>query len=363
MFNIESITARLESYCSDIKVVDDEICFSFNDVRMWLIVDTFTHSANLRAEVFDYGAHDDDEESCIYSGEELTNVMTANMYPYAFVWDELNRTITARKIFYFNPFYLSFNLALKIEIYRMFYLSHQAEKVFFMGKNTDFPDDEDWMQFLLSVVDKWVAGDLLNIKILYLHGFASSGNSGTAKEIQECLPNCKVFSPDLPINPGQALDLINRIVEDEKIDLVIGTSMGGFFAAQITNTNKMLVNPSFHVSMMMFNRLGDAKSVMIPFFKARDDGATEFELTSEIASQYQLYEKGTARKAHDSHRNHVETLGVFGTDDDVVDCREEYLSMYDDIRFFIGGHRLNKEAVEEVIVPSILQMVVNDMTL
>lgn len=315
-------------------------------------------TASLSAEVFDYGAHDDDEEECIYSGEELANVMTANMYPFAFVWDDINRTIKARKILSFNNVEV-LKFILKVEIVRMFYLGQQAQRVFFVGKNTDFPDDENWMQFLLKVIDKWVAGDILNLNILYLHGFASSGNSGTAKEIQECLPNCKVIAPDLPLHPSEALELIHKIVDEQEIDLVIGTSMGGYFAVQISDRMKILVNPSFHVSRMMKNRLDDNYEMTIPYFKARKDGATEFVLTKEITNYYLALERNIEKCAVWSNRSNVETLGVFGTDDDVVDCRDEYLSMYENIRFFKGGHRLNKEAVEEVIIPSILQMVIN----
>lgn len=362
MLKLDTITAWLESYCTDLQVIDNEITISFRGVRMSLIFDSFTHSVNLSAEVLDYGAHDEDDESCIYSGVELANVMTANMSPYSFVWDDLNRAIVARKIFgIINRYHFEF--LLKVEIARMYYLCQQTEKVFFVGKNTDFPDDENWMQFLLSVIDKWVAGDMLNINILYLHGFASSGNSGTAKEIQECLPACRIISPDLPIYPAEALALIHKIIDEQEIDLVIGTSMGGYFAAQISDTMKILVNPSFHVSRMMKNRLGDKYEVTISYFKAREDGATEFVLTKDIANRYFAMERNIEKRAVFSNRRKMQTLGVFGTDDDVVNCRDEYLSMYDNIRYFKGGHRLNKEAVEEVIVPSILQMVINDKTL
>lgn len=360
MHNTDTITSFIKDYCSDIQVIDNDIIFSFGNVKMWLSVDTFYHSAQLRAEVLDYAAHDNDEVTCIYTGEELANAMTANMCPYAFVWDDLCRTISARKILTFNDI-SAFEFLLKVEIYRMYYLRQQAEKVLFMGTNTDFPEDVTWMQFLLSVVDKWVAADLLKLNILYLHGFASSGNSGTAKEIREGLPACRVISPDLPIDPADALNLIHTIVDEQKIDLVIGTSMGGYFAAMTHCDMKILVNPSFHVSRMMRNRLGENDTVTIAYFKAREDGATEFELTQDIANRYFALERNIPRNAYSSNRSGRETLGVFGTADDVVDCRDEYLSMYDNIRYFNGGHRLSKEAIDEVIIPSILQMTLNQL--
>lgn len=125
------------------------------------------------------------------------------------------------------------------------------------------------MNILLSNVDLWIVEYLLDINILYLHGFASSGNSITAKEIQDCLPDCRVISPDLPIHPSEGLELIHKIVEEQEIDMVIGTSMGGYFVAQVSNTMKILVNPSFHATHMMRNRLGENKEVTIPYFKPR----------------------------------------------------------------------------------------------
>ena len=61
----------------------------------------------------------------------------------------------------------------KWEIRKLYHLPTQTEKALFMGKTSDFPDDEVFMQFMLGVIDKWVAEEYLDINILYLHGFAS----------------------------------------------------------------------------------------------------------------------------------------------------------------------------------------------
>ena len=53
-------------------------------------------------------------------------------------------------------------------------------------------------------------------------------------------------------------------------------------------------------------------------------------------------------------------LGIFGTDDDVVNCKDEFLTHSLNIRYFKGGYRLTKEAVEEVVIPSILQVIINE---
>lgn len=127
----------------------------------------------------------------------------------------------------------------------------------------------------------------LKAKMLYVHGFASSGDSGTAKTIQKYLPNCRFISPDLPLNPYEAIALLKRIVAEEKIDVVVGTSMGGMFAQKLRGVPKVLVNPSFHVSESMRRRIGT-----VPFFKRRKDGATEFEVTTELCDDYKYVESG-----------------------------------------------------------------------
>lgn len=325
---------------------------------MCIAADPFTRRVEISSIVFNEDKFDDDTPS-LYESTELTNVLNDNMHPYRFIWDDIENEIEARiDIPYANVDGLEF--LLKVNIYRMFYLPQQVEKVYFVGQNTDLPDDENLMQFLLRVIDKWVAADILRLNILYLHGFASSGNSGTAKEIQECLPNCKVVCPDLPIASDDAVALITQTVKDNNIDLVIGTSMGGLLAMVAPVADKIVVNPSFHVSRMMFRRLEDNDSVVLPFFKQRNDGATEFELTRHIAEGYQAIEVDALVNPSVVPDR---TVGIFGAEDDVVDCKEEYLSRFDNIRNFKGGHRLDKEAVEEVVIPAILQMAINNYQL
>lgn len=354
---LTAIAEVLNTYCSDIRQIDDEVWFTFNSVRMHLSADTLTMNATLVAEVFDFDDHENEVSSEeLYAGCDHVNTMNRNMYPYTFVWEEIDRTIEARKNFTIC-LWRGLDFLIKVEIYRMYYLCQQVEKVYYMSQVSDFPDDESWMQFLLSVVDKWVAADLLDINILYLHGFASSGNSGTAKEIQECLPHCKVISPDLPINPAEALDIIRNVKSHNRIDLVIGTSMGGLLALFCIGRNTIVVNPSFHVSQMMKRCLDGADSVTIPFYKKRETGETEFELTQSIANSYFNLESNVFLQRQLDMAN---VLGIFGTDDDIVDCKDEFLTHSLNIRFFKGGYRLTREAIEEVVIPSILQMIINE---
>ena len=112
---------------------------------------------------------------------------------------------------------------------------------------------------------------MTNKKILYIHGLSSSGASSTVVSLRQLLPELIVLSPDLPINPFDALELLHDICQTEKPDLIIGTSMGGMFAQQMHGYKKILVNPAFHVSEFMRMNIG-VQSFMNP----RVDGVNQY---------------------------------------------------------------------------------------
>ncbi|MBQ2289870.1 MAG: esterase, partial [Bacteroidaceae bacterium] len=84
-----------------------------------------------------------------------------------------------------------------------------------------------------------------NNKLLYVHGFASSGSSGTVMTLRRHLDSWRVIAPDLPVDPFDALELLREIVEKEQPDVVVGTSMGGMFTQQLWGVPRIIVNPSF----------------------------------------------------------------------------------------------------------------------
>ncbi len=42
-------------------------------------------------------------------------------------------------------------------------------------------------------------------KLIYFHGFGSSGEGGTVKTLQELLTDWVVLAPDIPVDPAEAL--------------------------------------------------------------------------------------------------------------------------------------------------------------
>ena len=88
---------------------------------------------------------------------------------------------------------------------------------------------------------------MVNKKLVYVHGFMSSGATHTAKILQEYMPQCTVIAPDLPIHPKEAMELLRKIQADERPDIIIGTSMGGMYTEMLYGTDRICVNPAFQM--------------------------------------------------------------------------------------------------------------------
>ena len=195
-----------------------------------------------------------------------------------------------------------------------------------------------------------------NNKLLYVHGFASSGSSGTVMTLRRHLVAWRVIAPDLPVDPFEALDLLRDIVEKEKPDVVVGTSMGGMYTQQLWGIPRIIVNPSFEMSRsLLFGKMGRNK-----YTSKRLDGATEFRIDKAVVERFKLMEKTQFDGVDDAEKELVTAL--FGDKDPVVNFYPLVSELYGKERcvHFNGEHRLNDEVVKKVLVPIINEYVKED---
>ncbi len=83
--------------------------------------------------------------------------------------------------------------------------------------------------------------------ILYLHGFASCGDSTKTKLLKRYFGETDVLAPDLPADPAEAIRFIQKTILAHNIDLIIGSSLGGFYASyfcELLGIKTVLINPS-----------------------------------------------------------------------------------------------------------------------
>jgi uncharacterized protein len=88
---------------------------------------------------------------------------------------------------------------------------------------------------------------LKNNKILYLHGFASCGEGNKSTELKKYFGEKNVLSPDLYPSPFDSISMIESLLQSEDIGLIIGSSLGGFYATYFAEKYKLkavLLNPS-----------------------------------------------------------------------------------------------------------------------
>lgn len=126
-------------------------------------------------------------------------------------------------------------------------------------------------------------------KVLYIHGFASAGSTGTATQMRNHLYpiGVQVVSPDVPIDPLEAISFLKDLVNKEQPDLIVATSMGALYAEQLKGTKRILVNPSFHMARLLtFRGLGRRE-----FRNKRQDGATDFKVDKAMIQAFQQVEK------------------------------------------------------------------------
>ncbi|MBO7290440.1 MAG: hypothetical protein J6U62_03165 [Bacteroidaceae bacterium] len=188
---------------------------------------------------------------------------------------------------------------------------------------------------------------------MYVHGFASSGNSGTVMTLRRYLTDWKVIAPDLPVDPFEALELLRRTVEEEQPDIVVGTSMGGMYTQQLWGLPRVVVNPSFEMSRsLLFGKMGRNK-----YTSKRKDGATEFRIDKAVVERFKEMEKEQFNGITEDEKQLV--VGLFGDKDPIVHFRPLMAQLYGEerCRWFEGEHRLNDTVVKRVLIPLIGELV------
>lgn len=185
-------------------------------------------------------------------------------------------------------------------------------------------------------------------KILYVHGFGSSGQSGTVSRIREMLPAATVTAPDLPIHPEEAMALLEDTCSNEHPDLIIGTSMGGMYSEMLRGYDRILVNPALRMADTMHEHGMTGKQT---FSNPRQDGIQEFIVTKALVKEYRAMTDRCFMDVDDDERKRV--WGLFGDNDTTVNNYSLFSSHYPQAISFHGGHRLNDKALIHSVMPVI----------
>lgn len=186
------------------------------------------------------------------------------------------------------------------------------------------------------------------LKMIYFHGFASSGATGTAELLRKMLPSATILSPDIPVDPTEALPYLRQFCEEEQPDVIVGTSMGGMYAQQMRGFCRICVNPAFNMSTM-------SKALHTGTFKFRNgrkDHQKEFRITSDIIKHFNQMERKQFEGISPEERELC--YGLFGTNDKTVNPINAYNTFtkyYVHAERFEGEHQLNERSVRHALLP------------
>ena len=191
--------------------------------------------------------------------------------------------------------------------------------------------------------------DLMNGKtMMYVHGFASSGQSGTVTRLRTVFPNARVVAPDLPVHPQEAIDLLHRLCDTEKPNIILGTSMGGMYTEQLYGFDRICMNPAMCIAdTMQAHGMTGTQTFQNP----RLDGVQQFYVDKTLVKEYRTVSERRFQGVNDQEKQCV--FGLFGDEDDVVDTFDLFHEHYPLAMHFHGEHRMNDKSFMHSVVPVI----------
>lgn len=185
-------------------------------------------------------------------------------------------------------------------------------------------------------------------KVMYVHGFGSSAQTGTVSRLRTVMCNATVIAEDMPLHPQEAIELLHRMCEEEHPDLIIGTSMGGMYTEQLYGYDRIVINPAFRIADTMAQHgLTGAQT----FFNPRKDGVQKFFVDNNMVKEYRRVSEQCFSHVTDEERQRV--WGLFGDCDTTVDTWDLFRQHYPTAIHFHGEHRMDDKSYMHGVMPII----------
>ena len=183
-------------------------------------------------------------------------------------------------------------------------------------------------------------------KIMYVHGFLSSAQSGTVKMLQELMPNATLVAEDIPVHPEEGIEMLQKMAETEKPDLIIGTSMGGMYTELLKGFDRILVNPAFEMGDTMSSMTGKQE-----FQNPRKDGVNELMVNKGLIKEYRDFTERCFQDITPEEQQRV--YGLFGDADPLVHTFDLFHEHYrqGSIPLSLSGNPLDRRQAERQGAP------------
>lgn len=190
-------------------------------------------------------------------------------------------------------------------------------------------------------------------KILFLHGFTSSGACEISATLKSELAGiAEVEAPDLPLHPFAAMDMLEDVCDGERFDMIVGSSCGAFYGqrlVRLTGVPAVLVSPFFKMTEFLKPRLG-----MHEYKSPREDGHQHFEITPELVDEFAEMEAHQFDCYDEFDRSRA--WGMFGSHDTLAHFKDIFLKYYSNAIDYVGPHTMSADNVRCDLVPAVRKM-------
>ena len=178
----------------------------------------------------------------------------------------------------------------------------------------------------------------MSLKILYIHGFGSTGNSQTVQGLRKIMgEDVEILAPQFSNDLSTVAHIEKNIAEAKayasefKPRIVIGSSFGGFIATFVTGYLRILINPCLRPSERLSSLAPTMSSEEIIKLQAL-----------ETSQDINWIEK-------------IVVYGLFGSRDELFSYLSLFKQLYNEKKAssMPCGHRIDLENIEKYLVPLI----------
>lgn len=189
-------------------------------------------------------------------------------------------------------------------------------------------------------------------RILFLHGFTSSGDCEIANTLKAGLSGvAEVVAPDLPLHPFEAMEMLQDLCMSQQFDLIVGSSCGSFYGQQLvkfTGVPAILVSPFFKMTEFLGTRPGTHQ-----YKSPRADGKQQFVIDEPLVAEFAEMQEHQF-DCYDEF-NRLRVVGMFGSRDTLAHFRDIFLKYYDTAIDYDGPHTMTADNVRRDLIPVILR--------
>ena len=120
---------------------------------------------------------------------------------------------------------------------------------------------------------------------LYVHGLGSGARTRTMKQLPECLPYFEWIAVEVAEDAEEAVGKINRYVEQYRPEVLMGTSLGGFyiFYADAPDAVKIICNPAMNIDELIRTKIGFGE---YNYFVKRENGQKTYILDEQVCQRF-----------------------------------------------------------------------------